>query len=157
MKTMFTALSLLFLSLTASAQTNTPADDARIRDMVKTLETGWAKKDGNLFASPFAENADYVIINGSYIKGKAAIAEGHQRIFDTFYKETNIKTEVQGIRYLRNDIAVVHVTSHLTGISNGQKLDGKGMITLTMVKSANGWQVEAFQNTPQAANPQTNK
>ncbi len=133
--------------MTTQAQTSATEDDAQIRELVKTLEDGWAKKDGNLFAKPFAENADYVVINGMYLQGKTAIAKGHQGIFDSFYKETNIKTEVQNIRYIRPDIAIVHFTSHLTGTSNGQNLDGKGLITITVDKSNGSWQIDAFQNT----------
>jgi uncharacterized protein (TIGR02246 family) len=134
------------------AQTNTTTDDLQIRELVNTLQDGWAKKDGNLFASPFAENADYVVVNGMHIKGKPAIAGGHQTIFDSFYKETYIKTEVQSIRYLKPDIAIVHFTSHLTGNSNGQKMNSKGQITLTVEKSSTGWVIASFQNTAIAVN-----
>ena len=139
-------ISTLF-TMTTIAQTNDKQDDTQIRDLVKTMENGWSAKDGKLFARPFAENADYVVVNGMYIKGKSAIAEGHQRIFDSFYKETNIKTEVKSIRFIRKDIAIVHVTSHMTGVSNNQKVDTNSLITLTIEKSANGWQIAAFQNT----------
>lgn len=148
MKFFFLLLGACLASLfSANAQTNNAADDAAIREMVRTIEDGWTKKDGTLFAKPFAENADYVVINGMHIKGRAAIASGHQMIFDSFYKETNIKTAVQSIRYIRPDIAIVHFSSHLTGVSNGEKLDGKGQITLTVEKTKNGWQIVAFQNT----------
>lgn len=122
-------------------------DDIQICEMVKNMENGWAKKDGNLFAKSFAENADYVVINGRYLQGKMAIAKGHQEIFDSFYKETNIKTEVQSIRYIRPDVAIVHLSSHLTGTSNGQKIDGRSIIALTVEKSNGNWQIDAFQNT----------
>jgi uncharacterized protein (TIGR02246 family) len=140
-------ITLIFLTMTTHAQTATTTDDARIRELVKTLEDGWAKKDGDLFAKSFAENADYVVINGMHLQGRMAIAKGHQEIFDSFYKETNIKTEVQGIRYIRPDVAIVHFTSHLTGTSNGQKIDGTGLITLTVEKLNGNWQIDAFQNT----------
>jgi uncharacterized protein (TIGR02246 family) len=148
MKSFFGVLTcLIYFTMTTHAQTNAVTDDAQIRELVKTLENGWAKKDGNLFAKPFAENADYVVVNGMYLKGRTAIAGSHQSIFDSFYKETNIKTEVQSIRYIRPDIAIVHVNGHLTGSSNGQILDTKGLITLMVEKTTTGWQIDAFQNT----------
>ncbi|MEI9947158.1 MAG: SgcJ/EcaC family oxidoreductase [Chitinophagaceae bacterium] len=147
MKSIFVAIALISFIMTTHAQTSTAADDAQIRELVKTMETGWNKKDGNLFAKPFAENADYVIITGMHLQGKAAIASGHQGIFDSFYKETSLKTEVQTIRYLRPDIAIVHIAGRLTGPSNGRQMDDKGMITLVVEKIAGGWQIDAFQNT----------
>jgi len=142
-----TISSLIILNMTTQAQTGSTADESQIRDLVKTMEDGWAKKDGAYFAKPFAENADYVVINGMYIKGRTAIAEAHQRIFDSIYKETFIKTEVQHIRFLRPDIAIVHYTGHMTGGAGEQKTDSRAIITITVEKSANGWQIAAFQNT----------
>lgn len=152
MKTISTMLFLVFFAVSTQAQTGA-SDDAQIRELVKTMETGWAKKDGTLFAKPFADNSDYIVINGMWLKGKAAIANGHQGIFDTFYKETNIKTDVQSIRYIRNDVAIVHFSSHLTGTSNGQKIEARGQITITAARSANGWQIESFQNTSTEQQP----
>lgn len=149
MRSIFFLSALFFLSMTTNAQTSTDTstNNTQIRELVKTIENGWAKKDGTLFAKPFAENADYVIINGMHIKGRAAIAAGHQGIFNTIYKETNIKTEVQSIRYIRPDIAIAHFTSHLTGVVNGEKIEGKGQISITVEKTTSGWQIVSFQNT----------
>jgi len=133
--------------MTTHAQTSNAADDAAIKNLVKNLEDGWTKKDGNLFAKPFAEDADYVVVNGMYIKGKKAIAASHQSIFDSFYKETFIKTEVANIRYIRPDIAIVHIDGKMTGTSYGKTVDTKAKISLTVEKTATGWQIDAFQNT----------
>ena len=73
--------SLVFLTLFMLAQSAQPlpvqstngADEAAIRENVKHLETGWNTKSGALFAKPFAEDADYVVINGMYIKGRSVI------------------------------------------------------------------------------------
>ena len=141
---------LLILSamtiLTTSAQTTT--DEQQIRQLVQTLEDGWTKKDGNHFAKPFAEDADYVVVNGMQLKGKEAIAKAHQQIFDSFYKETNIKTEVQSVRFLRPDVAIVHVNGQMNGVSYGKPVDTKAKISLVVEKTDAGvWQIAAFQNT----------
>jgi uncharacterized protein (TIGR02246 family) len=142
---LLTVAGIALSGLSVIAQNN--ADETSIRAEIKNLEDGWAKKDGNLFAKPFAENADYVVVNGNHLKGKKAIAEGHQFIFDSFYKETFIKADIQSIRYIRPDIALVHVAGHMTGKSNGQVVDTKSFMTMTMEKTASGWQIAAFQNT----------
>ena len=151
MKSIFLITSSLFIltmaTTTSNAQTSGTNDDSQIREAVKNLEEGWNKKDGNLYAKSFAENADYVVVNGNHIKGKKGIAIGHQTIFDTFYKETMIKTEVQSIRYIRPDIAIVHVKGHMSGKSNGREVDTNAIITLTVEKTPVSWQIDAFQNT----------
>jgi uncharacterized protein (TIGR02246 family) len=121
------------------------ADEAAVRESVKQLETGWNTKSGALFAKPFAEDADYVVINGYYIKGRAAIETGHQRIFDTIYKDTNLTLTVKQIRFLRPDVAVVHVEGRRTGPANEPAQNA--MLTLMMTKEKQGWVIAAFQNT----------
>ncbi|HET8782762.1 MAG TPA: SgcJ/EcaC family oxidoreductase, partial [Pyrinomonadaceae bacterium] len=82
------------------AQNDRAADEAAIRDNVKQMESGWNSKNGALFAKPFAEDADYVIINGNQIKGRAEIEQSHQRIFDTIFKDTTLTLNVKQVRFL---------------------------------------------------------
>ncbi len=148
---MKTLVFVTLLMLGFSGQTMQPAQDGRaadeaaIRESVKQMETGWNTKSGTVFAKPFAEDADYVVINGNYLKGRAAIESGHQRIFDTIYKDTNLTLVVKQIRFLRADVAVVHVEGHRTGPAN--EPNQGAILTLTMTKEKQGWVIAAFQNT----------
>ena len=139
------AFCLLTFSPALQAQDNRTADEAAIRENVKLLETGWNTKSGAVFAKPFAEDADYVVINGMYIKGRPGIEKGHQQIFDTIYKETTITLAIKQIRFLRPDVAVVHVNGDRT--SPVKELQQKALLTLVMTKENQGWTIAAFQNT----------
>ncbi|HKP83232.1 MAG TPA: SgcJ/EcaC family oxidoreductase [Pyrinomonadaceae bacterium] len=147
MKTLvfMTMLMLGFSMQPVPSQDSHAADEAAMRESVKQLETGWNTKSGAVFAKPFAEDADYVVINGMYIKGRATIESSHQRIFDTIFKDTKINLTVKQIRFLRPDIAVVHVTGHRDGPT--KDLTGDAILTLVMTKDQNGWTIAAFQNT----------
>ena len=151
MKTLvFVTLMMLgFSAQTMHSQDSHTADEAAMRDAVKQMETGWNTKSGATFAKPFADDADYVVINGAYIKGRAAIENGHQRIFDTIYKDTNLTLSVKQIRFLRADVAVVHVEGRRTGPT--KELAQEAVLTLTMTKEKQGWVIAAFQNTAVAA------
>lgn len=151
MKTILTITLILFTFLlnTAPAQHDHAADEAALRDAVKQLETGWNTKSGALFAKPFAEDADYVVINGRYIKGHAIIESAHQQIFDTIYKDTTISLTVKQIRFLRPDVAVLHVEGNLTGPGTQPH---RAMMTLTMTMEKQEWTIAAFQNTSVVAN-----
>lgn len=138
-------ISLVLLSANAYAQNNHAADEAAMRAAVKQLEHGWNTKSGATFAKPFAEDADYVVINGIYIKGRAIIESQHQRIFDTIYKDTTLSLAVQQIRFLRPDVAVVHVKGHRS--SSNEQFNQGAIITLVMTKENQGWTIAAFQNT----------
>ena len=144
----FVLVTLLLLTIspnTLHAQTHRSADEAAIRENVKQLETGWNTKSGKLFAKPFAEDADYVIINGMYIKGRAAIDTGHQQIFDTIYKDTTVALTIKQIRFLRPDVAVVHVEARRKGPT--KELTQDAFLTMVMTKEKEGWTIAAFQNT----------
>ena len=144
MKT-FVFVTLLMLGFSGQAVETQSADETAMRESVKQLETGWNTKSGAAFAKPFAEDADYVVINGMYFKGRTAIEAAHQRIFDTIYKDTKISLTVKQIRFLRADVAVVHVSGHRDGPTDELKQDA--MLTLVMTKEKQGWVIAAFQNT----------
>ena len=138
-------VTLLMLGFSGPGVETQSADEAAMRESVKQIETGWNTKSGALFAKPFAEDADYVVINGNYIKGRTAIETGHQRIFDTIYKDTTLSLTVKQIRFLRPDVAVVHVSGQRVGPT--KELAQEAIITLVMTKQKDAWLIAAFQNT----------
>ena len=130
-------------------------DEAAIRANVEQMAKGWNMKSGAEFAKPFAENSDYVVINGMHIKGRADNAQGHQQIFNTIYKDSRVSINVKQIRFLRPDVAVIHVESNLTVKAGGAEQTGRGLITMVMTKEKDKWEIAAFQNTsiqPQGGN-----
>jgi uncharacterized protein (TIGR02246 family) len=146
----FVAVAALTLGSLSSAARAAGATDARaetdaaIRENVRQMEAGWNAKTGALFAKPFAEDADYVVINGMHLQGREAIEKSHQRIFDTFHKSTTITLSVKQTRQLRPDVVIVHVDGH----AKSPQGESDAAITLVMSKSDKGWEIVAFQNTP---------
>src|SRR5688572_2268197 len=88
-------------------------DRSAIHAIVSTLERGWNSGSGIEFAAPFAENSDYVVINGMHLKGRRDNAAGHQRIFDTIYKDSRLTIKIENIRMLRPDVAIAHLNAVL--------------------------------------------
>ncbi len=122
-------------------------DEAGIGAGVQQMQDGWNSKNGTRFAHPFATDADYVVINGTLIKGHDDIAKGHQQIFQTIFKDSTLTLSVQRIRFLRQDIAVVHVAGHIKIRRGPETQENNVIMTLVMSKEKNGWLIEAFQNT----------
>jgi uncharacterized protein (TIGR02246 family) len=125
-------------------------DEAAIRAIVKRLQEGWNAGSGKIFAEPFAEDADYVIINGGRIKGRNAIEAGHQRIFATIYKNSHISSSVQSVRFLSDAIAIAHIEWHLKHFEGAVAREGKAMNSIVVAKENGKWSIVAFQNTPVA-------
>jgi uncharacterized protein (TIGR02246 family) len=152
MKKHFLNLLILFLLTAAGAFGQDGDSDARaedekaIRANVEQLVKGWNMKSGEEFAKPFAEDSDYIVINGRHIKGRAANARGHQQIFDTIYKDSDIDAEVEQIRFVRPDVAVVHLLGEMFSKAD-RKQGGKSRLMMVMVKTEGKWEIVAYQNT----------
>lgn len=127
------------------------ADEAAVRESVRQMEAGWNTRSGAAFARPFAEDADYVVINGMQLKGRGAIDKGHQQIFDTIYKDSTLALSLKQLRLLRPDVAVAHVSARLKVRHGEQTQEGDAIITLVLTKDKGEWHVAAFQNTGVAA------
>jgi hypothetical protein len=68
-------------------------DEAAIKQAAQVMQDGWNKKDGKMFASPFAEKHDYININGLYLPNitRDSNARAHQGLFDGPYKEIDLQ------------------------------------------------------------------
>ena len=150
-----TILPLFFLTLCAfplvAQEAKSPKakaeDEAAIRENVKQMESGWNAKSGATYAKPFAEDADFVVINGMHIQGHEAIEKSHQRIFDTIFKNTTVSLTVKQIRFLRPDVAVVHVNGHRDAPEAERDLVGDATMVMVMTKEGAQWKIASFQNT----------
>ena len=133
----------------ASARTpqTSNADDDAIRAIVQQLQDGWNAHDANAFAAPFAD-ADYVVVNGMYIKTRETIEKGHAGIFSTIYKDSHNVGTVKSIRFLRPDVAVAHVEWNLEFRVGPETKKAKAMSTMVLTKESGKWAIAAFQNTP---------
>lgn len=150
MKKSISVVSVFYLLLCGTAFAQKPASRAdaekAIRAAVEQMVKGWNTKSGEEFSKPFAEDSDYVVVNGRHIKGRAVNAAAHQQIFDTIYKNHNIAADVEQVRFLRSDVALVHVLVERFPKTNRSQVV-KGRLTLVMVKNNRKWEIAAFQNT----------
>jgi uncharacterized protein (TIGR02246 family) len=153
MKTIIVAIAIFTTTLAASASSDRASDEAAIRKLVIAVEDGWNAGDGKAFAAPFAEDADYVIVNGMHIKGREAIATGHQTIFDTIYKKSHNTATIKSIRFLREDIAVAHIEWHLKFRVNDEAREGKAMNSMVLTRQDGRWSIAAFHNTAISSAP----
>ena len=135
--------------LTSKAQTpkKSSTDEAAIRQVVQQVQEGWNAHDGKAFAAPFAPDADYVVVNGMKVKGREEIEKGHTAIFTTIYKDSRNIGLVKSIRFLRPDVAVVHVEWNLEFRAGGETRKSRAMNTMVITKEGGKWGIAVFQNT----------
>jgi uncharacterized protein (TIGR02246 family) len=127
-----------------------PNDETGIKQAVQNMQDGWNKKDGALFASAFAPEHDYVVINGMFLTKvtREKNAQMHQQLFDGMYKEVDIALRVSKIRFLNSGIAVIHIQGHSHPKGQPDQKRQEIIITLVMQKPAAKWEIVAFHNSP---------
>ena len=115
--------------------------------VMKRLEDSWNAADGGGFAEPFAVDADFVAIRGDLHTGRRAIAEGHQRIFDTIYAGSTLSLRVLQARELEGGVILAHVRGEIdapTGPLAGQHA---AIATVVLVPHGGDHEIAAFHNT----------
>jgi len=138
--------------------------EAAIHAVVQAVEDGWNAGDGDAFAASFVPDADYVVVNGSYIQGRPTIAKGHHHLFAGMYKDSHNHATVHDIRFLREDVAVAHVEWNLEVPlnpvvaamakqmphmkNNGKTVTSQALCTMVMTQENGRWHIVAFHNTP---------
>ena len=147
-KFLLLVFTVLVMSSSAGlAQTPPGSDEAAVRAVVQQVQDGWNAHDAKAFSAHFAADADYVVINGMLAKGRTEIEKGHAGIFATIYKDSKNAATVKSVRFIRPDVAVVHIEWNLDYQMRGQARKGQAMNTMVMTKEAGKWSIAAFQNT----------
>jgi len=126
-------------------------DKSAIAAVVSGLEHAWAVGDGEMWASYFAEDADFTTWFGLYLSGQEAIADVHQEIFDSFHRRTRLRLHVRGLRFLRPDVAVVHLDGTIVGAGEESSVHPQFVPVAVMTKEDGRWRVAVFHNTKDTA------
>jgi len=125
-------------------------DKAQIGEVLKKMRDAWAAGDGAAYGSVFLDDARYVEAPGFRAIGARVIAERHQKIFDTFFKNTRIDGSYPSeIQVLTPEVVIIHSagTVYFPG-EGGKTIPPNGIMSACLVKRNNEWKIASFQNTP---------
>lgn len=131
------------------------ADEKTLSGLFQQMIDGWNQGDGQAYAAPFTEDADYVIVDGKHVKGRETIAFGHQYIFHTVFKGSTMRGQVKDIRFLSADIALMHAEGVLQIPGQaGRVSEQPSTMTIVAIRQASRWGITAFHNTRMEERPQ---
>jgi len=116
-------------------------------DVVFGLESAWNVGDSTAFAAWFAEDADFVNVQGMYARGRDAIAAGHEHIFKTFYAGSHVAYRVERSRQLRPDVAIVHLHARLSVPGGPMAGVHEARPSMVLTREGDRWWIAAFHNT----------
>ena len=71
------------------------------------LLAAWGRGDGQAYGALFTDDAEYIAFDGAITKGRRTIADWHQQLFDTWLKGTRLVGQIDSLRFLGADTAVI--------------------------------------------------
>lgn len=124
------------------------ASEAAVRALVEEIGDAWGRGDADAYARLFAEDADYVVFDGTHLKGRAAIAASHRPLFEKFMKGSRLAWLGVDVRFPAPDVALIHGKGAI--LMAGQEAPAKRRVsvqTLVAARRGGAWELVAFQNT----------
>jgi uncharacterized protein (TIGR02246 family) len=104
----------------------------------------------------YMADAEFTNVVGNYIKGAANIEKFLAQGFATRLRTATWKPVNINIRFIRPDVAIVHVTAEINGFLNpdGSTAPPHNELSMRVFQKDNEiWRVAAFHNTTVAATP----
>ena len=123
------------------------SEERALHGMVYQLEAAWNAADSTGFAALFGEDADFIHILGGYYTGRAAIEAGHRMIFGTIYKGSTVRYNVEKIRFVRPDVAMIFLRQFLQFREGGVATELEARPTIVAEQVDGSWRIAALQNT----------
>jgi uncharacterized protein (TIGR02246 family) len=88
-------------------------EEIAIESQINAFIASWNKHDFSDMKNYVAEDCDFVNIVGMHWKGREEIQYAHQAYHDQFFKKTPMEKQSIAIRFLKPDVAVVHLNWHI--------------------------------------------
>ncbi len=133
-----------------SGPTDTDAraqDDREIRAIVDRMFDAWGRGDAAAYHADLTDDADYVAFDGSW-RSKADSIRSHENLFRTVLYGSRLTGQVESVRFVTPDVAVVHLTgSVVEGWRQRMRRRRLSRQTMVVVRRDGRWQVTAFHNT----------
>ena len=126
-------------------------DEDAIKQVIIDMTAAFNRHDPKNTSAVFTQDADFVDVRGTWLKGAAAIGRGRTARFETVQKEAQVQQLDMRIRFVTPDVAIAHVTNEISGMTgpDGTKIPPQRELNLRVFRKANGkWLVTAFHSAP---------
>lgn len=124
----------------------TGSSERAVLSVLSDLYAAWADNDAKAFAETFAADATS-ILPGSYRKGKEAIHDNMAAAYDGPFKGSRVVDEVQQVRFLGADAAVVTSRSAVLMAGETEAPDDRWvMATWVLSRQEGRWLISAYHN-----------
>jgi uncharacterized protein (TIGR02246 family) len=83
-------------------------DDEQLRALFRRICQAWTDGDAEAYGACFTPDCDYVSFDGTRTQGRDGVVESHDKLFRGVLFGTALVGEIESIRYLADDVAVLH-------------------------------------------------
>lgn len=152
----YTILMVILLGTCSfSVAQNDTSEQKAIEAQIDAFLTSWNKHDFSDMKNYIAEDCDFVNVAGAHWKGREEVQYAHQTFHQTVLKNTPMEKRSVTMRFLKPDIAIVHLLWHIGLItipsvssSRPGKPDGDNddLATIVFVKRKGIWLITAMEN-----------
>lgn len=126
----------------------TDTQDREILHVLDNLYQAWADHDADAFVASYTEDATS-ILPGSYSAGRAATRDRMAAAFAGPLRGSRVRDEVQSVRRLGADAAVVVTRSAVLMADETEAPDDRWVIaTWTLTRQDGEWRLAAYHNCP---------
>jgi uncharacterized protein (TIGR02246 family) len=123
-------------------------DEQALHSLYQQLIEAWNNGDGQAYGAVFTTDASYVDVTGTNTQGRQAISASHQHLFQTFLKGSRLVATITSIRFLRPDVALLHVQGNTLLPGQAELAPDRATLeTAIAVKEQGKWLFAALQNT----------
>ncbi len=122
-------------------------DVETLHALVRGLQEAWNRGDAAAFAAAFAPDADFIHILGHHGAGREAIQAGHHAIFTTIYRDSTLRIEIEALRFLSPDVALLRLKNHLEYSDEGNRRYVVSRPSIVATRRDVQWLIAVMHNT----------
>lgn len=125
----------------------TNAQEQMIVCLFRDIALAWNNGNGELYASYFTEDCDYVTFHGQHLKGREQVALLHNQLFTGLLRDSELVGNISSLRCLSKDIVIVHQTGGVK-LSFQKKVPQvrRSVNSNVIVRNDEQWRVALFHN-----------
>jgi uncharacterized protein (TIGR02246 family) len=122
-------------------------DDIQIRSLFDDMLAAWTRGDAQGYGACFTEDSDYVSFDGTRAEGRQPMVDSHDKLFRGVLAGSALVGEIESIRYVSDDVAVVHANGSVL-MPWRRTLPRRRLSRQTLVvrREGDGWRIAALHN-----------
>ena len=142
------SVSLFSVPVAGTTPERSDKEDAQaIQKVLADFTSAWNRHDMRAFSELFTDDADFVVISGKHLKGRAEIFTYHDELHKGVFKDRQQSSKWNDLRFIRPDVAIGHVAFEATSTSGDERLKRTALATVVLTKKGGTWLITALQNT----------